>query len=246
MKDPTAASSSNSPTQIDSDADSSVFDSRATLLDLRGQLKAAADLVADAWDRFWFRPSDPYSLAVLRLLVGGMLFYSHLVWGIDLQAFFGSAGWNNAGLVQALQNDSFAWSFWWYVPDSWLLPVHVVCCLILLMFFLGAFTRITAVLSWLIAISYAHRAMLANYGLDQIVCVLTLYLCLSPCDQYLSVDAWRRRWLRGKRNQVSPSIMANVTCRLIQVHLCVIYLFAGLSKLQGQSWWNGNAVWLAI
>ncbi len=145
--------------------------------------------------------------------------------------------------LQALQSDSYALSFWWYVPDSWLMPVHVSCCLILAMFFLGAFTRVTSVLSWLIAVSYAHRAMLANYGLDQIISVLILYLMLAPCGQYLSIDAWRRRWSSGQPNKVSASVMANVACRLVQCHLCVIYLFAGLSKLQGTSWWNGDAVW---
>lgn len=242
----TAPPSSFSPTELEVDRESSDFHPRAALSNLTGQLKTSLAVVPRAWDRFWFHPADPYPLAILRLLAGGMLFYSHLVWGIDLQAFFGSSGWNNAGLIGALQNDSFAWSFWWYVPDAWLMPVHVMCCLVLLMFFLGAFTRVTSVLSWLIAISYAHRAMLANYGLDQIVCMLVLYLCLSPCNHYLSLDAWWRRWRRGEVNRIEPSIMANLSCRLIQVHLCVIYLFAGLSKLQGRSWWNGNAVWEAL
>jgi hypothetical protein len=32
----------------------------------------------------------------------------------------------------------------------------------------------------------------------------------------------------------------------VQIHLCVIYFGAGLSKLKGLSWWTGDAVWLAI
>ena len=32
----------------------------------------------------------------------------------------------------------------------------------------------------------------------------------------------------------------------MQCHLCVIYLFAGLSKLQGLTWWNGFAFWGGI
>jgi hypothetical protein len=32
---------------------------------------------------------------------------------------------------------------------------------------------------------------------------------------------------------------------LIQLHLCVIYFFAGLGKLQGDSWWAGDALWRA-
>ena len=33
-----------------------------------------------------------------------------------------------------------------------------------------------------------------------------------------------------------------MSIRLIQIHLCLIYLCSGLSKLHGESWWNGSAV----
>src|SRR5262249_39661752 len=41
----------------------------------------------------------------------------------------------------------------------------------------------------------------------------------------------------------APSISANVALRLLQIHVCIIYLIAGVSKLQGASWWTGTAVW---
>jgi hypothetical protein len=34
--------------------------------------------------------------------------------------------------------------------------------------------------------------------------------------------------------------------RLLQVHVCIVYLAAGLSKLLGPAWWNGTAVWSVI
>jgi hypothetical protein len=34
--------------------------------------------------------------------------------------------------------------------------------------------------------------------------------------------------------------------RLIQLHLCLIYLVAGLAKLKGAAWWSGVAFWGAI
>jgi hypothetical protein len=34
--------------------------------------------------------------------------------------------------------------------------------------------------------------------------------------------------------------------RLIQVHMCVIYFFAGIAKLQGETWWMGDALWGAV
>ena len=32
----------------------------------------------------------------------------------------------------------------------------------------------------------------------------------------------------------------------MQLHLCIVYLFAGLGKLQGNTWWDGTAIWGAL
>jgi hypothetical protein len=56
--------------------------------------------------------------------------------------------------------------------------------------------------------------------------------------------AWWRARREGKTlPPPEPSVMANLALRLIQIHFCIIYLASGLSKLQGTSWWNGNALW---
>jgi hypothetical protein len=84
--------------------------------------------------------------------------------------------------------------------------------------------------------------------------ILLLYLMIGPSGAALSVDrliarywaSWRA--LRGRRPvpdylEPRPSVSANFTLRLIQVHLCVIYLVAGLAKLKGPAWWEGTAIW---
>jgi hypothetical protein len=40
--------------------------------------------------------------------------------------------------------------------------------------------------------------------------------------------------------------MANLAVRLIQIHMCIVYLFAGISKLVGMAWWDGTALWMAF
>ena len=32
----------------------------------------------------------------------------------------------------------------------------------------------------------------------------------------------------------------------MQIHLCVVYFFAGAGKLAGETWWNGEALWGAF
>ena len=36
---------------------------------------------------------------------------------------------------------------------------------------------------------------------------------------------------------------ATIGLRLIQVHLCVVYVFSGFGKMLGASWWEGTALW---
>jgi hypothetical protein len=57
------------------------------------------------------------------------------------------------------------------------------------------------------------------------------------------------RWWRGDdadSTRPAPSVGANLALRLINVHMCVIYFYAGVSKLQGESWWTGEAMWRAF
>jgi hypothetical protein len=102
-----------------------------------------------------------------------------------------------------------------------------------------------AILAFLIAVSYATRITPGAYfGLDSINCMLALYLMLGPCGARYSLDrVWRIR--RGGSTEVPPSISANLAVRLIQLHMCIIYLFSALGKLQGTSWWTGDAMWLS-
>ncbi len=74
--------------------------------------------------------------------------------------------------------------------------------------------------------------------------MLAMYLMLAPCGAVYSVDAWRRR--RAGEGEALPSVSVNVATRLIQLHLCVIYLFGGIAKMRGQSWWDGSAVWYSV
>jgi hypothetical protein len=200
-----------------------------------------------AWNDFWFTPVDPAPLCLLRLLVGGMLVYSHAVWGLDLEGFVGPEGWNSAELIQEMQRGTWAVSFWWFVPRGWYAAAHALCLIVLVLFWAGSWTRVTSALAFAVVASYSNRAQLSNYGLDQIACILTLYLMIGPSGAMYSVDGlMRRRRAASLTADVSPRASAGLALRLIQAHYCVIYFFAGVSKLQGRSWWTGEALWRAL
>src|SRR5262249_3740528 len=159
-------------------------------------------------------------------LTGLMLLYTHAVWGLALDDFFGASGWLSRGLVRTLQGDQYAYSFWWWVPAGWERLAHGVALAVLGLFTVGLLTRLTSVLALAVAIAYANRVPEALFGLDQINVMLTLYLAIGPSGRALSVDRWlvlRRRGAEASRP--APSAGANLALRLINVHMCVIYFF---------------------
>jgi hypothetical protein len=219
---------------------------RRVLTAVVGYLAGFARSLAQQWETFWFTPADPTLLGVIRVLTGLMLVYTHAVWGLALGDFFGPAGWLSADLVRALQRGEYAYSFWWWVPTAWMWPAYAASLLVLALFTLGLWTRVTSVLALAVTISYAQRVPAALFGLDQINVILTLYLAIGPSGQAVSLDRWLAR-RRGKvAGAAAPSVGANLAQRLIQVHMCVVYFFAGISKLQGPAWWNGQAMWRAL
>jgi len=130
------------------------------------------------------------------------------------------------------------------VPLLW--AAHIAALVVFFLLVLGYRSRTMSVLAWLAAVSYAHRAPAALFGLDQINCLLAMYLMVGPCGASFSLDSWLKRRGAAKPQAEVKSTAANVAIRLIQVHMCVIYLFAGLSKLAGPSWWDGLAIWLSF
>jgi hypothetical protein len=333
------------------------------------------------WDRFWFKPADPTTLGFMRILVGMLVVYTHIVYSYDLYELFGKDGWYNLdsmnkrrheqpyvnppndfppedqieetrkpyeyapantylyamppdealrqlelvipvlpwdspqerAMVEGMTSDddklphlSFKYykfvdeynfdprglldkdgvllpererkeimesakmhgvdprkadgkgvaifSIWFHVIDpDWMVLVHVAIIVVMILFTLGIATPITGILTWLGAVSYIHRAPTALFGQDTMMNILLIYLVIGnlipgPGGAALSVDRLIARWRARRLGQefpasLQPTVLANAAYRLVQIHLCLIYAFAGTSKLQGTTWWNGTAVW---
>ena len=203
------------------------------------------------WNRFWFTPADPATLGLIRLLAGAMLLYTHAVWLLDLEAFFGAQSWINRSVAEATQAGGYQWSHLWLCRSPGALwGAHLLALGVFTLLMVGLYTRPVSILAYLITVSYANRVPAALFGLDQINALLALYLMLGPSGAAFSLDLWvlRRQARRAGKELPGPvpSVSANVAIRLIQLHLCVLYLFAGLSKLQGAAWWDGTAIWSAV
>lgn len=206
---------------------------------------------AAAWHQFWFAPLDPLMLGIMRLLTGWMLFYNLLVWSLELETFFGRNGVQPLETVKRLYASRYIFSFWLWIDDQYLWPVHIACIVVAAMFCVGMAARVTSILAFLITISYSQRVPVANFGFDQILGMMCLYLALAPSGAAVSVDGLIRKWWRRRKGLAKPGVparyaSARMASRLIQLHLCAIYFWAGFSKLKGPTWWTGEAMWNVV
>ncbi|HEV3146790.1 MAG TPA: hypothetical protein VGZ47_23085 [Gemmataceae bacterium] len=69
--------------------------------------------LAQNWSDFWFRPKDPTTLGLMRILAGIALIYVHLAYTYDLQNFFGKDGWIDGQLATQWRRENPA-----YAPTS--------------------------------------------------------------------------------------------------------------------------------
>ena len=104
----------------------------------------------------------------------------------------------------------------------------------------GIFCRSAAIAAWFLHLSAIKSSALLSYGVDNFTSIGLFYLMLSPLPDHLALDS---RWLkRPPKNAQLQSFWQ----RVLQLHLCVIYFFSGLTKLLGSGWWNGESLWRAL
>lgn len=202
---------------------------------------------ASGWNRFWFTPSDPATLGLVRILAGSMLFYTHFVWSLDFESFFGERGWISPDAQALMQGRTGLWThFNWIHSSGALWVIHIAALIVFALLTLGLFSRVMSVLGFLFTVSYANRVPLAWFGLDDINALLAMYLMVGPCGAAYSLDRWLARSRAGGARPAEPTTSANLAIRLIQVHMCVVYFFSATGKLLGGSWWSGEAIWYSV
>lgn len=104
----------------------------------------------------------------------------------------------------------------------------------------GLTSRLCAIAAWLLHLCAAKSGGFVSYGMDNFMTIGLFYLMLSPLPDRFSLD-WRLRTLQSKDPQ-----FLGFWRRVLQLHLCVVYFFSGLTKCLGSGWWNGSSVWRAL
>lgn len=218
------------------------------LQSIRQYFAELAETVGGAWNRWWFTPRDPSSLCALRIAVGLIVVYWLASLTPDLILLFGENGLLPSDVVLHLMRltdptnpTRYSYLHWLDAPPA-LWTAHAVAIGAAVLFTVGLWTRITSVLTLLTFLAYVHRGPMITGILEWLLAFPLFYLCFAPCGAYYSIDAWRKR--DGSR----PTLSANISTRLLQLHIAIVYFMMGITMLSGptQSWWFGEAVWYLI
>lgn len=211
-------------------------------------MRARLSRAAAAVRRFWVTPGSPDSAAFLRLALGMLALIQLAALWPHLLSLYGNFGFVQWALVEEGNN---AWVpsigkvalllAEWGVSST--ATVHLLFGLYgasLVGLLIGYRTRLFAVLAWLTHSITLNSGFFSLYGVDTMMHILFFYLVFSPAGARWSVDA------RLGRVSPLPTAGARIAQRLVQLHLCIIYLNTGLAKARGEQWWNGEAIWRAV
>jgi hypothetical protein len=200
-----------------------------------------------AW-RFLLEPASPRPLALFRIGIAAFeLALAAALWPYLLQLYgqFGFVQWPVGELIIFPWLPTVGRLAALLAPlgigaSAYVRGLHALYVLSLLGLLVGWRTRAAAILAWLLHLTLMNSGFFSTYGVDLLVHIGLFYCAWMPVGNALSLDR------RQGRASDAPSWLARLSTRALQVHLCIIYLTAGLSKMAGAEWWNGEAVWLSV
>jgi hypothetical protein len=121
----------------------------------------------------------------------------------------------------------------------------IIICFIAYLFFLsllllGWQTRITALFAWLFHLAFNTSGVASTYGVHEFTNISLFYCVVMPTGAAWSLDSWLTP--NKKRHPLGNALSR----RVLQWHMCIIYVASGIEKATGEQWWNGEAIWRAL
>jgi hypothetical protein len=105
---------------------------------------------------------------------------------------------------------------------------------------MGLASRFSAILAWFLHLCAAKSGGFVSYGVDNFMTIGLFYLMLSPLPDRYSLDS------RLRKARPNDPQLFGFWRRVLQLHLCLIYFFSGLTKCLGSGWWDGSNIWRAL
>ncbi len=202
--------------------------------------------------QFLFPPDSDQWLTILRVGLGLQLILYAISLSDDWFFLFGSGqGSLNRQLAEAVLSgeSNLTPRLGWLVALGshigvaetttlslvWVSLIALGACLAI-----GLFCRPCAILAWFLHLATVRSGLLFSYGVDNFTTIGLFYLVIAPFPDKWSLD--HRLWPGAA---AAPERLG-FHRRLLQIHLCIIYFFGGISKAVSHDWWNGDNMWRVL
>lgn len=203
-----------------------------------------------AFEKFVAAPASPRPLAALRIGIAATLLLQALAIAGNVMVLFGSRGvvqWSLTDnlifpgvprirwLVELLGPIGLTEDF--VVRGTFVLYVAGLSALLF-----GWHTRLAAFTAWFthLLLMMSHRSSL--YGVDDFAHIVLFYFVWMPIGHAWSLD------VAAGRVTSAPSFAARLSLRVLQLHLCLVYLSSGIEKATapGHQWLTGEVLWRSL
>jgi hypothetical protein len=191
------------------------------------------------WNRFWFELQSPAPVCLFRILYGLLVLATALIWLPELSTYFGTQGWISLEASKHIAPGPRFSLFFVLPPSDQTVAVMFAVLLVSALFVtMGFLTRWSTIVLFLCLESFHFRDFLVLNGGDAILRIMGCLLIFAPCGKMFSVDA-RKLSLTDQWKIVDYCWVQ----RLMQLEICAVYFQNFCSKLQGETWCNGTALY---
>lgn len=207
---------------------------------IRRYIRCATEMLGDA-RTFIHAPVDARIVAVIRIGYAGLMLINVLCWWPDLDRWFSDVGPLPLDVSRRLI-DSRCLTLFQVLPADPLTVrlVYGIFVAQLLSLLVGFRPRFQAACCYVWLVSFQHRNTLIFEGEDTLFRIMGFLLIFMPLGNAWSVD----RWLRNlDANARRPMIVDGWAVRLLQLEMAMLYFSAAWSKLLGEPWRDGTALY---
>jgi hypothetical protein len=197
---------------------------------------------------FFRTPASPVSFITLRLGIALALLVRALVEFDILLDLYGNNGlipWGISefrpiGWLPNMSWASYHLSHLGIGEDGSVYLIFTIYVIALLGMLVGFRTRIFSIVAWLTHLILFESASFSSYGVDSFINIALFYCVIMPKGATVPLHRLFSRW------DFEQTVIAGTLLRLIQIHMCVVYLTSGIEKARGEQWWNGEAIWRSV
>ena len=206
--------------------------------------------------RDWFlAPQPQHALVGARIVFGLTLFAAYATRANVLPDYFGPGGFGGHDFyarvptMPPLDADPALWLgvLRWVPSEAAVAGLYALLLLSTLAFAAGARTRTSGALALALhLLFYARNPYAYNGAWAEFVVAPFLYTVLAPTGRHWSLDAWWKRRRAGPSWRPPSWDGPGWALRLLQINTAVLYLTAGMSRLDKASWLSGEMVFVAL